>query len=56
MKKIVGATGNCGSWSDIDPAKLPETILRIAVLEKLLSFNVLELLVTLLKCSIWGRK
>ena len=54
MKKILGATRDCGRWSDIEAVKLPEIILGTAMLEKKLSINVLELVVTLMGCSIWG--
>ena len=43
-------------WSDIEAANLPEIILGTVMLEKISSINVLELLVTLLGCSKWGRK
>ena len=43
-------------WSDIEAAKLPESLLGTAMLEKRLTINVLELLVTLLGCSIWRSK
>ena len=56
IKKIAGATRNCGRWSDSAVVKLPEIILGTAMLEKVLSINVLELVVTLLGCRIWGRK
>ena len=52
LKKILGATRNCGRWSSIEAIKLPEIILGTAMLEKILSVNDLELLVTLLRCSI----
>ena len=41
MKKILGATRNCGKWYDKDAVKLPEIILGTAMLEKILSVNVL---------------
>ena len=47
IKKILGATRNCGRWSDIEAVKLPEIILGTAMLEKILSINVLELVVTM---------
>ena len=53
---MLGTTRNCGRWSDIEAVKLPEIILGAAMLEKILSINVLELAVTLLSCRIWGRK
>ena len=56
MKKVSGAKKNCGGWSDIEAVKLTGIILGTAKLEKILSINVLELVVTLLGCSIWGRK
>ena len=56
LKKILGATRNCGRWSSIEAIKLPEIMLGTAMLEKILSVHDLELLVTLLRCSIWRRK
>ena len=50
LKKILGATRNCKRWSDIEAVKLTEIILGRAMLEKILSINVLELVVTLLDC------
>ena len=44
-----------GRWSDID-VKSPEIILDTAMLEKMLPINILELVVTLIGCRIWGRK
>ena len=56
LKKISGTSRNSGSWSDVEAVKLLKIVLGTAMLEKILSINVLELLVTLLGCSIWGRK
>ena len=36
--------------------KLLEIILGTAMLEKIVSINILELVVSLLGCRIWGRK
>ena len=47
---ILTAARNCRRWSHI------EIILDTVMFEKILSLNVLELLVTLLGCSIRGRK
>ena len=44
----LGAKSYCKKWSDIDLVELPETILGTTMLEKLLSINVLKLLVSLL--------
>ena len=52
MKKISGTSRNCGRWSDIEAVKLSKIVLGTAMLEKILSINVLELLVTVLGCSI----
>ena len=35
VKKILGATRNCGRWSNIEAVKLPEVILVTAILEKI---------------------
>ena len=43
---------NFGRWSDIEAAKLPVVIVGTAILEKMLSINNLELLFTLVGCSI----
>ena len=56
LKKISGTSRNSGRWSDVEAVKLLKIVLGTAMLEKILSINVLELLVTLLGCSIWGRK
>ena len=53
LQKILEGTRNYGRWSDIEAVKLPEIILRTAMLEKILSICVLQLLVTLLGCSAW---
>ena len=53
---ILGARRIYERWSDIEVDNLPEIILGIAILEKTLSINVLELLVTTPCWSIWGRK
>ena len=47
-KRMLGSLRNSRTWSDIENAKLPETILGTAILYKMLSINVLELLFTLL--------
>ena len=52
IEKILAAIRNCGRWSDIEAVKLPEVVLGIAILEKMLSINNLELLFTLVGCSI----
>ena len=56
IKKVLGATKICGRWSDIEVVKLPGIILGTAMLEDFLSFNLLELVVTLIGCIKWGRK
>ena len=56
IKKVLGATENCGRWSDIEVVKLPGIILGTAMLEKILSFNLLEIVVNLIGCIKWGRK
>ena len=43
-------------WSDIETVKLLEIILGTALLEKILSSIVSELLINLLGCSICGKK
>ena len=43
LKKILGATRNCGRSSNTEDVKLPETILGTTMLEKILSITVLEL-------------
>ena len=35
LKKILGATRNCGRSSDTEDVKLPETILGTTMLEKI---------------------
>ena len=40
IKKILGATRNCGMWSNIDAVKLPEIILGTAMFKKILSIEV----------------
>ena len=52
----LGAERYCKKRSDIEVVKLPETILSTTMLEKILSINVLELFVSLVGCSIRGRK
>ena len=47
--------GTFGRWSDMEAAKLPEIILSAAILEKI-SINVVELLFSLVDCSICLRK
>ena len=47
-----GPTRNCGRWFDIVAVKLPDTILGTAILEKMLSIDVLELLFTFAGCNI----
>ena len=44
----------CGRWSDIEAVTLPEIMLGTAMLEKILSINVLKLLVPLLGYNICG--
>ena len=56
MKTKLGAKRKCRRRCDIEVVKLPKTILGIAILEEILSINILELVVTLLGCSIWERK
>ena len=56
MKQILGATRNCGKWFNIEAVKFPEIILAIAMLEKILPINVLEIFVVLLGCRTWRRK
>ena len=56
FKSIFRITRNYGRWSVKVTLKLPDTILGKTVLEKILSINVLELLFSLVGCSIWGRK
>ena len=56
IEKGIRSYKNCGGWSDIEAVKLTGIILGTAMLEKILSINVLELVVTLLGCKIWGRK
>ena len=51
IKKVLGVTRNCKNYK-----KLPEIILGTAMSEKILSINVIELVVTLLGCRTWGRK
>ena len=48
IEKGIRATRNGGRWSDIEAIILPEVILGTATLEKILSIDVLEFLVTLL--------
>ena len=40
----------------MEAVKLPEILLGTAMSEKILSINVIELVVTLLGCRTWGRK
>ena len=37
---MLGAARNCGRWSDVEAAKLPEILLATAMLEKILYINV----------------
>ena len=53
MKQNIRSYKNHEGWSDIEAAKLPESLFGTAMLEKRLTINILELLVTLLGCSIW---
>ena len=48
IKKILGATRNCGRWSNIEAVELLEIILGTTMSEK-----ILEFFVTLLGCRIW---
>ena len=41
--KMLGATKNCGRWSHIEAVKWAEIILVTAMLERILSINVLKL-------------
>ena len=56
LKTKLGAKRNSGRRSDIEVIKLPNTILGIAMLKETLSINILELVVTLIGCSIWEGK
>ena len=38
-QKILGATRNCGRWSEIEAVKLPEIIFGAAILEKLVMMS-----------------
>ena len=54
LKKMLEATRNRGSYSNIETAKLLETILGTVILEKMLAINVSGLLFILVGCKIWG--
>ena len=53
LKKMLEATRNRGSYSNIETAKLLETILGTVILEKMLAINVSGLLFILVGCKIW---
>ena len=53
--KMLGGMRNCGRWSDIGKVILPNTILGNIAFENVLSIRVLELLLTLVRWSIWGK-
>ena len=51
LKKKKDIIRNCEKWRDIETVKFPEIISGRAMLERILSINVLKLLVTLVSCS-----
>ena len=50
---MLEATRNRGSYSNFEVAKLLETKLGTAILEKMLAINVSGLLFILVGCKIW---
>lgn len=51
---MLEATRNRGSCSNVEAAKLLETILGTVILEKMLAINVSGLLFVLVGWKIWG--